>query len=156
MYLFDCSVRCCTWAFSRCGEWGYSSLQCMGFSLRWLLLWRLSSRAQAQQLWPTGLVATLREGSSQTRDQTGVPCVGKGILSHWTTALSSASDLTLNMVYLPTPNGKSRISPSWPWVLNWKGELSLPSIQSKRNLSQLEKEFQTSTNTKSTLGSKCF
>ena len=29
------------WAFSSCGEWGgYSSLWCMGFSLRWLLLLR--------------------------------------------------------------------------------------------------------------------
>ena len=22
IYLFDCSVHCCTWAFSRCGEQG--------------------------------------------------------------------------------------------------------------------------------------
>ena len=31
-------LRCCVWAFSSCGERGYSSLGCAGFSLRWLLL----------------------------------------------------------------------------------------------------------------------
>ena len=37
---------------------GYSLLRCAGFSLRWLLLlWLTGSRAQAQQLWRTGLVA---------------------------------------------------------------------------------------------------
>ena len=33
-------LRCCAWAFSRCGERGYSLLWCAGFSLRWLLLLR--------------------------------------------------------------------------------------------------------------------
>ena len=67
---------------------GYSSLRCAGFSLRWLLflqsmgsrrvgfsscgmqdqqLWLVGSRAQAQQLWHTGLVAARHVGSSQTR-----------------------------------------------------------------------------------------
>ena len=32
--------RSCVRAFSSCGEQGYSSLQCEGFSLRWLLLLR--------------------------------------------------------------------------------------------------------------------
>ena len=64
---------------------GYSSLQCMGFSLRWLLLlWSLSSEAQAQYLWPMVWVATQHEGSSQTRDQTGVRCIARQILNHWT------------------------------------------------------------------------
>ena len=32
-------------ALSSCGEWGYFSVQCMGFSLRWLLLlWSTGSR----------------------------------------------------------------------------------------------------------------
>ena len=31
------SLRCCAGAFSSCGERGHSSLQCAGFSLRWLL-----------------------------------------------------------------------------------------------------------------------
>ena len=41
---------------SSCGEQGYSSLQCMGFSLQWLLLlWSTGSRASGlQQLWLLG------------------------------------------------------------------------------------------------------
>ena len=31
-------LRCRAWAFSSCGELGYSSLRCSGFSLQWLLL----------------------------------------------------------------------------------------------------------------------
>ena len=85
---------------------GYSSLRCAGFSLRWLLLlpstgsrgtgfsscgtpaqqlWLAGSRAQAQQLWRTGLVALLHVGSSQTRALTRVPCIGRQILNHCTT-----------------------------------------------------------------------
>ena len=86
---------------------GYSLLQCVGFSLRWLLLlwslgsrctgfsgcstraqqlWLMGSRAQAQQLWCTGLVAARRVGSSQTRGQTHVPCIGRQILNHCATS----------------------------------------------------------------------
>lgn len=34
-YLFFAALvlHCCPWAFSGCGKWGNSSLQCMGFSL---------------------------------------------------------------------------------------------------------------------------
>ena len=67
---------------------GYSLLWCTGFSLQWLLLlqstgsscvgfnscdtrsqqlWLAGSRAQAQQLWCTGLVAPRHVGSSRTR-----------------------------------------------------------------------------------------
>ena len=85
---------------------GHSSLQCVGFSLRWLLLlwsmgsrrvglsscglwaqqpWLTGSRAQAQQLWPTALVALRCVGSSQTRARTCVPCIGRRIPNHCTT-----------------------------------------------------------------------
>ena len=85
---------------------GYSSLQCAGFSLRWLLLlqnrgsrhagfsicstraqqlWLTGSRAQAQQLWCTGLVAPRHVASSRTRARTRVPCIGRRILQHCTT-----------------------------------------------------------------------
>ena len=85
---------------------GYSSLQCMDFSLWWLLLlrsmgsrhegfsscgtraqqlWLVGSRAQAQQLWRTGLVAPWHVGSSWIRDQTHVPCIGRWILNHCAT-----------------------------------------------------------------------
>ena len=38
-----------------------------------------------KQLWQRGLVALLNVGSSQTRDQTLVPYIGKWIVNHWTT-----------------------------------------------------------------------
>ena len=68
---------------------GYSSLQCAGFSLQWLLLLQStgsrlkgssSCGTQAQQLWRMGLVAPRHVGYSRTRDQTCVPCIGRQIL----------------------------------------------------------------------------
>ena len=85
---------------------GCSSLRCAGFSLRWPLLlrstgsrhagfsscstwaqqlWVTGSRAQAKQLWHTGLVAPQHVGSSWTRARTRVPCIGRWILNHCTT-----------------------------------------------------------------------
>ena len=70
---------------------GYSSLRCMGFSLRWLLLLQStgsrcagfsSCNTWAQQLWRTGLVALRHVGSSWTRDRTRDPCIGRHILNH--------------------------------------------------------------------------
>ena len=40
---------------------------------------------RAQWLWRTGFVAPWHVGSSQTRDRTHVPCLGRWILNHWTT-----------------------------------------------------------------------
>ena len=51
----------------------YFSLRCTG------------SRAQGQQLWPTGLVALQHVGSSRARAQNHVPCTGRQILSHCAT-----------------------------------------------------------------------
>ena len=48
-------------------------------------LWLVGSRAQAQQLWRTGLVAPRHVGSSRTRARTHVPCIGRQILNHCTT-----------------------------------------------------------------------
>ena len=73
---------------------GYSSLQCVGFSLRWLLLlWSTGSRhagfssygTWAQQLWHMGLAAPQHVGSSQTRARTRVSCIGRQIPNHCTT-----------------------------------------------------------------------
>ena len=85
---------------------GYFLLQCAGFSLWWLLLlwstgsrhvgfsscgtraqqlWLKDPRAQAQQLWHMGLVAPRHVGSSPTRAQTRVPCIGRQIVNHCAT-----------------------------------------------------------------------
>ena len=48
-------------------------------------LWLAGSRAQAQQLWHTGLVAPRHVGSSQARDRTHVLCIGRRILNHCAT-----------------------------------------------------------------------
>ena len=45
----------------------------------------MGSRAQAQQLWHRGLVAPWHVGSSWTRAQTCVPCIGRWILNHCAT-----------------------------------------------------------------------
>ena len=64
---------------------GYSSLWCVGFSLRWLLLlWSTGSRHVRFSGCSTGLVAPRHVGSSQrTRDRTHAPCIGRRILNHW-------------------------------------------------------------------------
>ena len=48
-------------------------------------LWLAGSRAQAQQLWRTGLVAPLHVTSSQTRTWTRVPCIDRRVLNHCAT-----------------------------------------------------------------------
>ena len=52
------------------------------------LWWPLGSRAQAQSLWPTGLVVPWHVGFSWIRDWTPVSCSGRQILYHWTTSLA--------------------------------------------------------------------
>ena len=42
-------------------------------------------RAWAQQLWCRGLAAPRHVESSQSSDQTYIPCVGRLILNHWAT-----------------------------------------------------------------------
>jgi len=69
-----------------CGSGGSSSLwyvgsHCGGFSCDKAQ----ASRAQAQWLWCLGLVAARHGGSSWTRDQTCVPCIGWRILIHYAT-----------------------------------------------------------------------
>ena len=80
-------------AFSSHGERGLllvrsSGSRCADFSscgTRAQQLWLAGSRAQAQQLWCTGLVAPWHVGSSQTRARTCVPCVDRRILNHCAT-----------------------------------------------------------------------
>ena len=88
-------LHCCSWTFSRCREHGLhcscraqashcggfsccgtQALEHMGFS---------SCCTQTQWLWLMGLVVPQHVGSSWTRDQTGVPCIARETLNHWTT-----------------------------------------------------------------------
>ena len=94
LFLAVLGLCCCARAFSRCSEGGYSSLRCAGFSLQWLLLlwstgsrhvgfsscvsWALERTLSSGGVW--GLVAPQHVGSSQTRDRTRVPCIGRRIL----------------------------------------------------------------------------
>ena len=70
----------CLQAFASCGEQRLLSSapasRCVGSPY---------GKAGAQYLWLRGLVAPQHVGSSQTRDQTCVPCTGRQILNHWTT-----------------------------------------------------------------------
>ena len=64
---------------SQCGGFSYCGARApgrMGFS---------SCRVWAQNLWLTGLVAPWQMGSSQTKDQTLIPCISRWILNHWAT-----------------------------------------------------------------------
>ena len=81
LFLVVLSLRCCTQAFSSCGEqglllfWSMGS-RCVGFSSwgSWALQCGLSRHMD--------LVAPWHVGSSQTRDRTHVPCIGRQILNH--------------------------------------------------------------------------
>ena len=99
LFLAMLGLCCCAQSFSSCGEQGLlfvavhrlltvvaplvaeHRLQACGLQQLWLA----GSRAQAQQLWHTGLVAPWHVGSSWNRDRTHVPCIGRWILNHCTT-----------------------------------------------------------------------
>ena len=99
LFLAALGLRCCTRAFSSCGERGLLFLLVLrllfavaslavehGLWARGLQeLWLVGSRAQAQQLWRTGLVAPQHVGSSWTWAWTRVPCIGRWILNHCAT-----------------------------------------------------------------------
>ena len=57
-------------------------------------MWLPGSRAQAQQLWRTGLVAPQHVGSSRTRPRTCVPCIGRWILNHCATGEAPFSPIS--------------------------------------------------------------
>ena len=51
-------------------------------------------------MWHTGLVALRHLGSSQTRAQTHVPCIGRRILNHCTTKEAPRLLFFFNFIYL--------------------------------------------------------
>ena len=82
-------------AFASCGEQGLHPRCSEGFSLWHLLLLRSTGSTRTGfrscSLWSlkylgcTGLAVLQHVESSQTRDQTHVPCIGRQIPNHWTT-----------------------------------------------------------------------
>ena len=72
------TLRCGARA-SHCGGFPCCGARTLG--KRAQQLWHTDSRAQAQQLWRTGLVAPWHVGSSQTRARTRVPCIARWILN---------------------------------------------------------------------------
>ena len=90
LLVFGCAGSCCctrSFLFS-CS---YSLFQCPGFSLQWpLLLQSTGSRCP-------GLVGPWHVESSQTRDWTQDPCIGRRILNHWTTRPPMLWKLCLNL-----------------------------------------------------------
>ena len=78
--------HCCVQAFSNCQEQGLLSRCGVWASPGGFSCCRAQAvGAQAQQLWCVGSVALWRVRSSDTRDQTSVPCFARGILNRWTT-----------------------------------------------------------------------
>ena len=99
LFLAALGLRCCVLALSSCGEQGLLFVAVRGLLVavapliaehglqahRLQQLWLVSSRAQAQQLWHTGLVALRHVGSSWTKARTRVPCIVRWILNYCAT-----------------------------------------------------------------------
>ena len=73
-----CGVFCC------CGAWALGHAGFSSCSVCAQQLQPPGSRARASELWRSVLVALCHVGSSQARDWTHVPCIGRWILNHWT------------------------------------------------------------------------
>ena len=87
LFLAVLGLRFCARAFSSCGKRG-PLFHCVAWASHYRGLSCCGARApdaQAEQLWLTGLVAPRHVGSSQTRAQTRVPCIGRQILNHCAT-----------------------------------------------------------------------
>ena len=97
-------LHCCIQAFPSCREQGHLLFQSMGSRYVGFSSWG-SWALQCGLSRHMGLVAPWRVGSSQTRDRTHVPCIGRQILNHGTTREApSAYDfiyINLIMVYFP-------------------------------------------------------
>ena len=122
------SLCCCAWAFSSCGEQGRlfscstQASYCGGFTRGAQALGPegfCSCGLWAQQLWladsSTGLAAPQHVGSSQTRDQTCAPCIGRWILVHCTS----------REVHLPS---SLLLLPPWRWKQTLKSSVSALGI----------------------------
>ena len=78
LFLTLLGLYCCVLAFFSCGAWVPLWLWCAGFSMQWLLLLQRVGSV-------VGRVDVHRFSCSAARDQTGVPCIAKQSVNHWTT-----------------------------------------------------------------------
>ena len=98
LFLIALGLHCFVWAFSSFREWGPLILIALASPVVELRLWVVqasvvmlgelsscSSQVWGQKLGYPGLVAPKHVGSSRTRDQTCVSCVGRQILYRWAT-----------------------------------------------------------------------
>ena len=81
--------------------------------LQWVRL--TGPRAEAQELWYTGLFAPWHVRSSLTKDRTHVPCVGRWMLTHCTTSEvhnlsleSKSSDGRIQLLFVVSPQVSSK------------------------------------------------
>ena len=93
IYLFGAVLGlCCCVRFPSSGEHLLSSWR------TWLLIAVGSRcRAPAQWLWHMGLAAPWHVGSSRTRDQAHVSCLGKRNLNHWATSKAPTREVLPEM-----------------------------------------------------------
>ena len=100
-------LRGCPQAFPSC-EQGLLSAAVRGLLTAGSSCCRAQSPGdQAQPWWPPGLVTPEHVDSSQTRDRTCVPCIGRQILSHWTAR--KAPNTCFNDIVTVT------------WQMDWEG-----------------------------------
>lgn len=100
---------CChTQAFSSCGEQGRLSVA--GHRLLTAVASTVECGLQAQLLCKTGSDAPPYGGYSQNKDPTGVPCIVRWILYHWTTsqALVSAFFYIVTKFLIPPISSRTR------------------------------------------------
>ena len=68
---------------------GYVSLQCVGFLLRWLLLWSTGSRHTGSVVEVLGLSCSAACEISLDQRSNDVPCIAGRILNPWATREAS-------------------------------------------------------------------
>ena len=113
LFMFGCAGSSLLWGlFSSCSKWGLlivvaslvSCCRARGLSS----FGSLTLRAQAQELWYTGLVAPWHVWPSQTRDWTHVFHIGRWILHHWATMEAQKSFLSRTAILISgSPLGTS-------------------------------------------------
>ena len=108
-------LHCCAWASSSCGEWGYSSLRCVGFSLWWPLVAEHGLQTHGlQQLRHVASVVAARgpQGTwASVVAAHGLSNCGLRALEHRLSSCGAWTELLCGMWDLPGP-GIESVSPA--------------------------------------------